>query len=47
MLSPLFERFVKDSPIAVMTRALIERALPATFLDDWFAQVANKQYTRT
>jgi len=47
MLSEIFERFVKDSPITVMTRALIERALPPDFLDDWFAKVADKQYTRT
>ncbi len=41
MLTAVFERFVKNSPITVMTRARIERVLPATFLDEWFAQVAE------
>jgi len=47
MLSEVFERFVKKSPITVMTRALIERVLPPSFLDEWFETVADKQYTRT
>jgi len=47
MLTTVCEQFVKASPITVMARALIERALPPDFLDEWFAKVADKQYTRT
>lgn len=47
MLPTVFEQFVKASPISVMARALIERALLPDFLDEWFANVADKQYTRT
>ncbi len=47
MLTTIFERFIKKSPITVMTRALIARVFCPAFLDDWFANVANQQYTRT
>ena len=47
MFSEVFERFVKKSPVAVMAHALMERVFPPTFLDDWFAQTADRQYTRT
>ena len=47
MLSDVFERFVKKSPITVMVRALIERVFCPAFLDEWFARTADRQYTRT
>lgn len=46
-MSPLFERFVTESPISVMARALIERAFSPAILDEWFADTADRQYTRT
>jgi len=47
MLSDMFERFVKQSPIAVMARALMERVFCPELLDDWFARTADRQYTKT
>jgi hypothetical protein len=47
MFSEMFERFVKHSPIAVMTRALMERVFSPEFLDNWFARTADRQYTKT
>jgi len=46
MLHAVFERFVKKSPISVMARSLIERVFHPEFLDTWFANTAEKQYTR-
>ena len=43
MFSTMFERFVKKSPVAVMARALLERAFCPEFLDDWFARTADRQ----
>jgi hypothetical protein len=42
MLGEIFQRFVEKSPIAVMVRGVLERAL-----DAWYEQTAQKQYTRT
>ena len=47
MLSKVFARFVEKSPISVMVRGTLERVLGADQLDAWFAQTAQKQYTRT
>jgi len=47
MLPTIFERFVEESPISVMARALMERVFQTTKLDEWFANVADSQYTRT
>lgn len=47
MLPTVFERFVAESPISVMARALMERVFQASVLDAWFADVADGQYTRT
>jgi Transposase DDE domain len=47
MLGKVFARFVEKSPIAVMVRGTLERVLGADQLDTWFAQTAQKQYTRT
>jgi len=46
ILSAMFERFVKESPISVMMRAAMENALSAEALDGLFAQTAERQYTR-
>ena len=46
LLEPIFERFVQRSPFAVMSRALLERALCPQELDELFQRQADKQYTR-
>src|SRR5262249_28871126 len=47
MLGTVFARFVEKSPLSVMVRGTLERVLGADQLDSWFAQTAQKQYTRT
>jgi hypothetical protein len=47
MLGKVFERFMEKSPLSVMVRGTLERVLGADQLDAWFAQTAQKQYTRT
>src|SRR6266536_4341980 len=47
MLGKVFDRFVEKSPISVMVRGTLERALGAEQLNAWFARTAQKQYTRT
>jgi len=42
----VFERFVKRSPLTVMTRATMEHALDEAALDVAFDQTADRQYTR-
>lgn len=46
LLDPIFERFVADSPLSVMTRGTIEHALSADALNVFFEYTADKQYTR-
>jgi Transposase DDE domain len=46
LLGPIFEPFLQDSPLSVMSRALIERALACEALDALFRQQAEQQYTR-
>ena len=46
VLSDVFERFVKGSPVAVMARALMERTLEPSVLDGLFRKEANKQYEK-
>jgi hypothetical protein len=46
LLEPIFERFVERSPFAVMSRAILERALASRQLDEMFERQADKQYTR-
>lgn len=46
LLSEVFDRFVKKSPITVMARATMEHALSAEALDALFTQHAEEQYTR-
>ena len=46
MFSEILERFIKDSPVAVMVRALLENLLNADKIDRWFEDVRQTQYTR-
>ena len=45
-LSPLFERFVENSPVTVIVRTLMEVILAEEKLDQVFAQTAQTGYTR-
>ncbi len=36
MFSEVFERFIQDSPVAVMVRVLLENLLNADKMDRWF-----------
>jgi hypothetical protein len=46
ILGPVFERFLNESPISVMSRATIEHALSAPALDALFERTAERGYTR-
>src|SRR5436190_11156308 len=46
LLSQLFERYVKKTPFAVMSRSLLERTLTPEALDALFEEKADTQYTR-
>ena len=46
MLSPIFKNFVKESPISVMARGMMERVLDPSQLDQWFNKTAEQQYTK-
>jgi IS4 transposase len=46
MLSPIFDQFAKKSPVTVMARGMMERVLNPEQLDEWFAEIADQQYTR-
>ncbi len=46
ILSDIFQRFVQDSPVTVMTQAILENALPPTTVDELFENHAELQYTR-
>jgi len=46
MLSPIFERFVKQTPISVMARGMMERVLNPEQLDEWFENTTKEQYTK-
>jgi hypothetical protein len=46
IFSEVFERFVEDSPITVMTQAILEDALPPSIVDRLFEDHAELQYTR-
>ena len=45
-LGPVFERFVDESPVAVMARAAMERGIADSTLDALFQRTAQHQYTR-
>ena len=42
MLGDVFERFVEKSPISVMVRGTLERALGPDPLDVWYERTAKK-----
>jgi IS4 transposase len=44
--SDIFQRFVEDSPVSVMTQALLENVLSPTTVDSLFEEHAESQYTR-
>jgi len=46
LLGQVFECFVKESPVSVMVRGLLEKALSPQILDDLFERNAKTQYTR-
>jgi hypothetical protein len=46
LFGPLFERFIANSPLAVMARATLERVLAPEHLDALFQRCADQQYTR-
>lgn len=46
ILGEVFERFVQDSPVSVMTQALLENTLPPSTVDSLFEVTAERQYTR-
>ena len=46
MLPPIFDAFVKASPVSVMARGVMERFLNPDRLNAWFEEVSDKQYTR-
>ncbi len=46
LLDTIFAPFVKERPICVMARAVLERLLDAPRIDDLFARTAERQYTR-
>src|SRR5499426_698962 len=46
LLDTIFAPFVKERPICVMARAVLERLLDAQRLDDLSARTAQRQYTR-
>ena len=46
MLGKIFERFVEKSPVSVMARGLLERALNSKTINEVFERVADRQYTR-
>jgi Transposase DDE domain len=46
LLGQMFERFVKESPVSVMVRGLLEKALCPQILNELFERSAKTQYTR-
>ncbi len=46
LLNEVFERFVEESPVSVMARAVLENALAPSAVDILFEDVAERQYTR-
>src|SRR4051794_13295042 len=45
ILSDVFQRFSRDSPLSVMAQAIMENALNPQILDQLFEDVAQKQFT--
>jgi IS4 transposase len=46
LLDTIFAPFVKERPICVMARAVLERLLDASRIEGLFARTAERQYTR-
>ena len=46
ILGPVFEQFINESPLSVMSRATLEHALSTSALDALFADTAERGYTR-
>ena len=46
LLNTVFDRFVQESPVAVMVRGLLEHVLTPASVDALFEQHAESQYTR-
>jgi len=46
ILSKVFERFAKGTPVSVMIRGSLEYALPDSFVNEVFETTAVRQYTR-
>jgi hypothetical protein len=46
MINSVFDAFVKQSPITVMARGMMERLLNPEALNAWFNKTAEVQYTR-
>jgi IS4 transposase len=42
----ILERFVKDSPVSVMARLVLQRAISAEWVDSLFEENRERQYTR-
>ena len=47
MLNPVFDQFVKKSPISVMARGMMERVLDPQQLDNWFETTADRHIPRS
>ena len=45
ILSDVFARFARAAPLSVMAQGVMENALNPQFLDQLFADVAQKQFT--
>jgi hypothetical protein len=45
LLAPILDRFVSESPLTVMARALLEHALQPGPIDEMFERTATVQYT--
>ncbi len=46
MLNSIFEPFVKQSPVSVIARGMMERVLDPDQLNNWFDSTAKEQYTK-
>ena len=46
LLGPAFDRFVRQRPIGVMARGLLENVLRPERLDELFKELAQRQYTK-
>lgn len=46
ILNDVFERFVEESAVSVMARAVLENALATAAVDSLFEELAQRQYTR-